>query len=115
MLTVEAIRLYLDRIKPDGVVAMHLSNRNLELLGPVASAAKAAGAVAIQQQYWPKAGAPEFSDIGTDVILIARSESALAPFRDDPRWVPAKPGAPYWTDDYTNLFGALVRKLRSDS
>jgi spermidine synthase len=111
MLTVEAIRLYLDRIRPDGVVAMHLSNHNLELLGPVASAAREAGAVALVQRYRPKQGETLLAGSGTDVILMAHNERALAPFRDDPRWAPAKPGAPYWTDDYTNLVGALVRKM----
>ena len=34
LLTVEAMRGYLAHIKPDGVVIMHLSNRNLELMQP---------------------------------------------------------------------------------
>ncbi|HEX4098531.1 MAG TPA: fused MFS/spermidine synthase, partial [Caulobacteraceae bacterium] len=38
LLTVQAMRLYLQDIKPDGVVALHLSNRNLELALPAAAA-----------------------------------------------------------------------------
>ncbi len=111
LLTVEAIRLYLDRIKPDGVVVMHLSNRNLELLGPVGSALQAAGAYGMTQRFRPKGPSSVLSAASTDVMLVAKSGQALAPFRNDPRWTPAKPGAPYWTDDYTNLFGAMARKL----
>ncbi|HEY8004007.1 MAG TPA: fused MFS/spermidine synthase, partial [Phenylobacterium sp.] len=43
LLTLEAMRGYLARIKPDGVIVFHLSNRNLELASPVAATALAAG------------------------------------------------------------------------
>ncbi|MEI9891267.1 MAG: fused MFS/spermidine synthase [Caulobacteraceae bacterium] len=43
LLTVEAIRTYLRVIKPDGVIVLHLSNRNLELEGPAAASVRAAG------------------------------------------------------------------------
>lgn len=111
MLTVEAMQLYLSRIADDGIVAMHVSNRNLELMGPVASAAQAAGGVAIAQRYRPAETAPMQEGTGTDVILIARTDAALAPFRDDRRWKPAQASARHWTDDYMNLVGALIRKL----
>lgn len=37
LLTVEAMRTYLRVIKPDGVVILHLTNRNLELIPPAAA------------------------------------------------------------------------------
>ena len=112
LLTVEAMRGYLARIKPDGVVIMHLSNRNLELASPVAGIAAAAGGTALHQLYTPPTGAPALLDTAEEAVIVARNPAALAPYRSDPRWTPAQShGVRVWTDDYTNLFGALVRRL----
>ena len=110
LLTVEAMRGYLQRIKPDGVVIMHLSNRNLELMQPVAGIAKGAGGFALEQAYRKPRTATETIDTDEDAVIIGRDRAALAPFLADKRWRPADPGGVrVWTDDYTNLFGALVR------
>jgi hypothetical protein len=111
LLTVEAMRGYLSRIKPDGVVIMHLSSRNLELMSPVAGVAWAACGAALEQYYVPNHPVL-LTDPTEDVIIVARSEAALAPYRSDPRWSPAQShGVRVWTDDYTDLFGALVRRV----
>jgi hypothetical protein len=110
LLTVEAMRGYLRLIKPDGVVIMHLSNRNLELTSAVAAVAKAAGGVALRQFYRPPAGTPDLYDSGEDAVIVARDPRALAAFAQDPRWRPAQSnGVRPWTDDYSNLLGALIR------
>ena len=47
------------------------------------------------------------------VLLATCLLAALARFAADPRWKPADPfKARPWTDDYTNLAGALYRRLR---
>jgi hypothetical protein len=113
LLTVEAMRLYLQDIKPDGVVALHLSNRNLELAAPAAAAIRAAGGSSLVQTYDPPAGAPLFADASSIVVLAAPTPQALQPFRADPRWRPTDPDrARAWTDDYANVLGALVRRYR---
>jgi len=113
LLTVEAMRGYLAKIKPDGVIIMHLSNRNLELMAPVAGIAQAAGGAARRQHYVPPPGAVPLIDTAEDAVIVARNTAALAPYRSDPRWTPAlSHGVRIWTDDYTNLFGALVRRLQ---
>jgi spermidine synthase len=115
LLTVEAMKGYLERIRPDGIVIMHLSNRHLDLMRPVAAVAEAAGGFALQQRYRSDPMTPQFVDSSEDVIIVGKTPEAIKPFQDDiyRRWSPAvhddvKP----WTDDYTNLFSALVRNLR---
>jgi len=114
LLTEEAVRGYLTHMKPDGVLILHLSNRNLDLNGPAQAVARAAGGVAMIQHYRPAPGA----DLGgwpspEDAVIIARSQAGLARFAGDPRWQPANAhGVRPWTDDYTNLFGALWRRLK---
>ena len=91
---------------------MHLSNRNLELMSPVAAIAQAAGGAALQQTYRPPRGPSVLADAGEDAVIVARTSAALAPYRLDPRWTPAQShGVRVWTDDYTNLVGALVRRM----
>ena len=111
LMTVEAMRGYLAKLKPGGVVIMHLSNRNLELMNPVAAAAHAAGGAALAQIYRP-ADPGLVNDAAEEAVILARDEAALDPFRADPRWTPARAnGVRAWTDDYTNVFGAMIRRL----
>jgi hypothetical protein len=111
LLTVEAMRTYLRVLKPDGVVILHLSNRNLELTPPAAAIAAAAGASALTQTYNPPANTPLFKETTSSVLIAARTPDALAPFRRDPRWKPADPdGVRAWSDDYSNVLGALIAR-----
>ena len=112
MLTVEAVRMYLTKIKPDGVVILHLSNRNLDLIGPAEAAAQAAGAQARFQAHLSDRTLPQMWESSEDAVIIARTDAGLAPFAGDSRWRPIDPhGVRPWTDDYTNLFGALIRRM----
>ncbi|MBX3479167.1 MAG: fused MFS/spermidine synthase [Caulobacter sp.] len=112
LLTVEALRGYLARIKPDGVVILHLSNRHLELVFPAASAAKAAGGYALFQAYAPAPDSPTYQESAADVMIVGRNRAALEAYRADPRWLLSPPPTVRpWTDDYTNLVGALIGNL----
>jgi hypothetical protein len=113
LLTVEAMRMYLAKIKPDGVIILHLSNRNLELDGPAQAIALAAGGRALLQVHYADPALPDMWESSEDAVIVARTPAGLAPFIADRRWVAADPrGVRPWTDDYTNLFGALVRRLQ---
>ena len=110
LLTVEALRGYLAKLKPDGVIVLHLSNRHLDLLGPAQSAAYAAGGAVLVQQHriFGPARAWE-SDV--DVVIVGRSRHALASFAADQRWRAGAAEVRPWRDDYVNAAGALWRKL----
>ncbi|MFN3857851.1 MAG: fused MFS/spermidine synthase [Caulobacter sp.] len=109
LLTVEAVRGYLARIKPNGIVILHLSNRHLELLFPAASVVQAAGGQALFQSYQVPPDTPNYWESSEDVMIVARNPEALRAFKLDSRWGPAPPATVKpWTDDYTNLVGALV-------
>ena len=112
LLTVEAMRTYLRVIKPDGVVILHLTNRNLELTPPAAAVAAAAGGAALTQTYRPPDSIPWFKESTTSVLIVARTPQALAAFRRDPRWkIADRDQARPWTDDYSNVLGALVGRM----
>ncbi|MBU4238263.1 MAG: fused MFS/spermidine synthase, partial [Alphaproteobacteria bacterium] len=113
LLTVEAIAGYLRLLKPEGVVVLHLSNRNLEITLPAEAAAAALEAPALHQIYIERRDAASMSESSTEALIVGKSEAALAPYRQNPRWRTLEAtGVRPWTDDYVNLFGALVRQMQ---
>jgi hypothetical protein len=107
MLTREAVAMYLDRVTPSGVLALHVSNRHLDLKTVVArllSGLPIAGAVYVLDQ--PTGS--EFDVSSSHVVLLAKSPAALAAIRAVPEAEPLAPmpGQP-WTDDYSNILSAL--------
>jgi SAM-dependent methyltransferase len=114
LLTVEAVQGYLTKLKPDGVLILHLSNRNLDLMNPAQAVARAAGGHAAAQSYRPPENDPKGAwESPEDAVIITRNAAALAPYLASGAW---KPGDPFkarpWTDDYTNLAGSLYAKLK---
>lgn len=113
LLTVEAIEGYLRLLKPDGVVLLHLSNRNLEIVLPTIAAAHALGRPALHGLYLDDGTLPDMAIASTEAVAISPTERGLADFLGRPNWreVPETDVRP-WTDDYVNLFGALWRAFR---
>jgi SAM-dependent methyltransferase len=114
LLTVEAVQGYLRKLKPDGILILHLSNRNLDLMHPAQAVARAAGGYAMAQNYRPDEDDPKGTwESPEDALIVARSREALAAYAADGRWRDADPfKARPWTDDYTNLAGALYANLK---
>lgn len=113
LLTEEALKGYLRVVKPDGVVLLHLSNRNLEITLPTVAAARALGASDQHQVYIKRQDAPEMAEASTEALAISPTEAGLADFRADARWRTLAPtDVKPWTDDYVNLFGSMVRHMQ---
>lgn len=110
LLTVEALRDYLRVVKPNGVVLLHLSNRNLEITLPAVAASRQLGAFDAHQIYVERADRPDMAEASTEALVISATEQGLSDFLSDPRWREiADTEIRPWTDDYVNLFGSLIR------
>jgi SAM-dependent methyltransferase len=117
LLTREAMAMYFRKLKPDGVVAMHISNRHLELASVVAGVAQANNA--IMRLY-------DGGDIEMDesehrwiprVAVVARNEADFGVLVKSQYW-PIRErdrNQRVWTDDYSNIVGAIIRNLRETS
>jgi len=105
LLTREAIALYLAHVKPDGVVALHLSNRQLDLLPVAKAAADSLGVDAVVVDTHDRGDAVW----GATWVLLSRdSKSIDAPAIDKASEdLPDSPRVRLWTDDYSNLFQVL--------
>jgi spermidine synthase len=112
LLTREAFALYLDKLAPGGLIALHISNRNLDLAPVVASLLADAGLVGRLQTQVPSLEAQRAYRNAATWVAIARDEADLGALADDPRWQAVPAGtAPPWTDDFSNLVGALRWRL----
>ncbi|HYC68980.1 fused MFS/spermidine synthase [Brevundimonas sp.] len=113
LLTVEAIDGYLKLLKPNGVVLLHLSNRNLDITLPAIAAAAALAKPSLHNLYLEDLSQPDMAIASTEALVISPTEAGLADFRTNSDWSPS-PATPVrpWTDDYVNLFGSLWRAFR---
>jgi hypothetical protein len=114
LLTREALKMYFDKLKPGGVVAMHISNYRLELATVVAGLAEANGA--IMRLYDGGDIQPDDDEytIIPRVAVIAKNDADFGPLRESKFW-PVRPRDPrqaVWTDDYSNIVSAIVRRWR---
>jgi hypothetical protein len=103
LITREAIRLYMQHLAPDGVLAIHISNRFLDLKPVLANIAQAEGLQArLVSDHPPEPGSM------TDWVLIsatARPFEAEALATAEPL-VPVA-GFSLWTDQFNNLIDVL--------
>ncbi|HET9206430.1 MAG TPA: fused MFS/spermidine synthase [Burkholderiaceae bacterium] len=104
LLTREAVELYLQRTKPGGVVALHVSNRYLDLRPVVGRIAADMGLeVAYVDDEIQEHDGPEKAS--SDWILLARDRAPLdvAMIREATRELPEARPRKAWTDDYSNI------------
>jgi SAM-dependent methyltransferase len=102
LLTREFLATALDRLRPGGVLAFHISNLYLRLEPVVGASVQSLGGSALFQYF--RSTSPDGSD--SEWLLAARSPTDLAAFASDPRWRPARVGKS-WTDDHSNIFDAI--------
>jgi hypothetical protein len=112
LLTREAVASYLTRIEDGGVVVLHLSNRYMELGSVVAAVAGAEGLVAYFKDDERAATVPFDYKANASVAVLARQLADLGDLPNLPGWHGIKPvpDIRVWTDDYSNVLGAILRK-----
>ena len=108
LLTREAIRLYLDRLAPNGVLFLHISNRYLRLDRVVIGIAREEG-VALRLNAHAVAPAPGSFRGSSLWAALARDDAALAPLDAADGWREPDPtrAVRAWTDDFVDLRGVL--------
>lgn len=110
LMTLEAMALYFRKLAPEGILALHISNRHLELSPVVAAVARQAGLSALFQLHQPTIGDRQISEQMSPSrwTLVARRSDSFGPLLHDARWSSLRDVAgPVWTDDYSNVFGVF--------
>jgi SAM-dependent methyltransferase/MFS family permease len=109
LITREALGVYLKHVKPDGIVAFHVSNRFLDLIPVVARLAQEHGAHVALVRDDPDEEADSRRS-RTDWVLVSRDAAALereAIVERSPEAVGDRADWRTWTDDYSNLIQIL--------
>jgi len=104
LLTIEAFAVYLRELNPDGVIAIHVTNRYLDLQPVIREAAEHFGLTAARVH---QAGNAMVKP--SDWILLARNSAVLERIELTDQLTPLATSRDVrpWTDDYSNLFQIL--------
>lgn len=110
LLTGEALAAYAQRLAPGGIIALHLTNRYLDLEPVVAAVADASGMPALAQVDM-SVSADERSEgkAPSTWVVVGRTPADLAPLSSDARWRAARldPAVRPWTDNFSDIVAAL--------
>jgi hypothetical protein len=110
--TEEAMAIYKDKLAPHGAVVMHVSNRHLELESVVVGIADANDLKS--WVYSEDTGRDAEYIFSTTVVISAREEADVGKLASSDKWTltEAEDHQRVWTDDYSNIIGAVWRRLR---
>ncbi len=112
LMTAEALRLYLDKVKSDGIVLLHISNRYLDLdsvLGATIKVLPGVHGILVSDD----AADGSYAQSTSTVALFAKSEEALAPLRTlDGVAELDNHNLRAWTDDYSDILGPFLSKMK---
>jgi hypothetical protein len=118
LMTREAMAIYVNALAPHGIVLMHVSNRHMELATVVAGIAHANGLVSRVNNRGSRGDEDDAKYVFTSTVVIsAREEADFGVLLEDPDWSVVEPpaGQRIWTDDYSNVIGAVIRQYRKDA
>jgi hypothetical protein len=105
LLTQEALALYFKKLKPNGILAFHITNRHLALKKVLSVHAEQLHFAALIQEFKAPENMPLVVD--TDWIVMAKQPQTLEPLilamLGDWQTMPLYFDLPPWTDDFTNI------------
>jgi len=106
LLTAEAFGVYLRHLRPGGILAVHISNRYLDLAPVIEQAARR---YSLEARLVANEDDDDAGVYQSDWILLGASASVLeaGPLKQAAEKIPAGRGASLWTDDYSNLYRIL--------
>ncbi len=110
LLTVECMRLYLERLKPGGLIVMNVTNKHLDLEPLLAANSDALGTVCVIQHDNSMTKEDRIhGKASSSWAILARRESDLGPLRGDSRWRQARTqgSVSAWTDDYSSVLSVF--------
>jgi hypothetical protein len=114
MLTKEAVELFLSKLKPEGVVLLHTSNRYLDLNSVLGAILKELPEGTAAISVTDRSANQGYGQSISSNVIFAKSETALQPYRslegvisdlDDG-------GLRAWTDDYSDILGPFLNSIR---
>jgi spermidine synthase len=110
LVTREAMRLYLEKLKRGGILAFHISSRYLNLKPVLGNLAREAGLVTLARTELTLTNAErQEKKLASAWVVMARRPEDLGGLARDQRWqaLPVHAGEALWTDDFSNILSVL--------
>jgi SAM-dependent methyltransferase len=109
LLTREALNLYLEHLKPGGLLMFHVSNRYLRLAPALAGLVQERGLASVEQEQPVNAADAQNGKSGSDWVVASVDTEAVGVLASDQKWKPitSLKQMRVWTDDYSNILSVL--------
>ncbi|MEM8651860.1 MAG: fused MFS/spermidine synthase [Pseudomonadota bacterium] len=111
LVTKEAIELYQSRLKENGFIFFHTSNRSLDVTSVVINTAEANG-LSTRATYFEADPTIRFHEFATPskAVMVGSEEALETIFRKNKAWkkVKVSPLVGEWTDDFSHVLGAYL-------
>lgn len=112
LLTKEAIALYLRKLSPNGVVVLHLSNRNLDLVGEASRVVREGGFGALWASTDSAPSSDYYTSFATSVMIVTRDQATANSLLLGPDWYPVEESTGRaWSDEYINMIRPLIATI----
>ena len=113
LLTLDALeKVFLPHLSQRGTIAYHITNQYIDLEGPLERLANATGLEGLVKHDRPNSAGHLSDGSPSDWVVLTRNPAMSQALKAD-GWQNMKQGTSVWTDDFTNLYSALKRKIKS--
>jgi hypothetical protein len=107
LLTRDSLKVYLSKLKDDGIIAFHTSNRSFYLAPVISRMAGDLGLITYRRR--------DALDILSEAkresewVVVVHKPEDMGALAGNPDWklLPPRAGDPLWTDDYSNILSVL--------
>jgi spermidine synthase len=112
LMTLEALEFYFQKLKEDGILVVHISNRFLDLEPILQQASQKMEIPALAKVVDPEnIEGTQLKSYGSHWVTFSRNKKFMSSL-ETKGWSPARSrkGVKLWTDDYSNIFMVLDNK-----
>ncbi|MCC6676769.1 MAG: fused MFS/spermidine synthase [Phycisphaerales bacterium] len=109
LMTKEAFEMYLRKLRPDGIIAVHISNRYFDLSHVLGALGRELNLVGYGKFDKPSPEEERMGKTASEWVMIARRMEDLGDLNRNRDWstMRYRPGDPLWTDDFSNVLSVL--------
>ncbi|MEX2218546.1 MAG: fused MFS/spermidine synthase [Phycisphaerales bacterium] len=110
LLTKEAVEMYARKLRPGGLIAVHISNQYVDLEPPLGRIAEHLGmACLVRRDDTSEQVQRESGRYSSIWLVMAHGKADLAPLSRDALWLSPvlRPEVGLWTDDFSNLWSVF--------
>ena len=109
LLTSQAFTMYLSKLRPGGIIAVHISNLHVDLEPVLAALADELSLSSGISTFIGTQDDTNRGRFGCTWVVLAQSDADLFPLGADSDWrqLQARPGLRVWTDDYSNIWSVF--------